>query len=277
MKHCKISHGWPRYDSWIAVAAFALCLSTGPVQSQGSHQISSPPPENTPQTSQSATAPPTATTPASAMQVPVGQDSPVLIVDIRPEADIQSDLDFARALKPRAQADEQRAGSDVIQSKAALEIKKKELEALNTRLDVVKKGGNTSELATVDRQRQEDELGIKLMERFVEVRESQVELARARRELADMSMLALESELEMSKKRTGWDSLVQPGVTAGSAQDIVSLQVNIRSDERRVLKAMKDRSEKAEDVAKKDSQLIQRQIGVLEADTAIQQFATRAH
>lgn len=205
------------------------------------------------------------------------EDSPVLIVDMRLEADIQSDLDFARALKPRAQADEQRAGSDVIQSKAALEIKKKELDGLKTRLDVVKKAGNTSELATLDRQRQEDELGINLLERFVEVRESQVELAQARRELADMSMLALESELEMSKKRTGWDTLVQPGVTAASAQDIVSLQVNIRSDERRVLKAMKDRSEKAEDVAKKDSQLIQRQIGVLEADTAIQQFATRAH
>ena len=276
MKHCKVSHGW-RFDGWFAAAVFALCLSTGPVQSQGSHQISSPPSENTPQTSPSATAAPTATTPASAMQVPVKEDSPVLIVDMRPEADIQSDLDFARALKPRALADEQRAGSDVIQSKAALEIKKKELDALNTRLDLVKKGGNTSELATVDRQRQEDELGIKLLERFVEVRESQVELARARRELADMSMLALESELEMSKMRTGWDSLVQPGVTGGSAQDIVSLQVNIRSDERRVLKAMKDRSEKAEDVAKKDSQLIQRQIGVLEADTAIQQFATRAH
>src|SRR5688572_29461457 len=190
-----MTQGWPRFAGWFAAAALALCLSRGPVQSQGSEQGSSPPPENTPQTSQPATAPPTATTPASGMQVPVEEDSPVLIVDMRLEADIQSDLDFARALKPKAQADEQRAGSDVIQSKAALEIKKKELDGIKTRLDMVKKAGNTSELATLDRQRQEDELGINLLERFVEVRESQVELAQARRELADMSMLALESEL----------------------------------------------------------------------------------
>jgi hypothetical protein len=276
MRHFMIIRGWLRFAGWPAAAGFALCLSAGAVQSQDSPQISPPPPAKTPQTSQPATAPPTATTTAPT-QVPVAPKLPVLIVDMRPEADIQSDRDAARALKPKAQADEQRAGGDVIQSKATLEIKKKELDALKTRLDLAKKGGNESELATLDRQRQEEELGIKLLERLVAVRECQVELARARRKLADASMLALESELEMGKKRTRWDSLTQPWVPGASAQDIVSLQVDIRSDELRVLQAMKDRSETAEEVAKKDSQLIERQIGVLEADTAIQQFTTRAH
>lgn len=262
MRQSKIIRGWPRFASWPAVAGFALCLNTGTVQSQDSPQISEPP---------------TATTPAPAMQVPVASNMPVLIVDMRSEADIQRDLDAARDLKPRAQADEQRAGGDVIQSKATLEIKKKELDALKSRLEAVKKKGNKSEVATLDRQRQKEELDIKLLERFVAVRECQVELAQARRKLADASKLALESELEMGKKTTGWDSMTQPVVTGTSAQDIVSLQVNIRSDELRVLQAMKVRSEKAEEVAKKDSELIERQIGVLEADTAIQQFATLAH
>jgi len=52
------------------------------------------------------------------MQVPVAPNSPVLIVDPRSEADIQRDLDAARALKPKAQADAQKAAGDVIQAKA---------------------------------------------------------------------------------------------------------------------------------------------------------------
>jgi hypothetical protein len=187
-------------------------------------------------------------------------------------------VDAAHDLQPRAQADERKAGGDVTQSKVNLEIKRKELDALKDQLSLVKKQGNQSEFATLDRERGEEELRIKLLESYVAVRESQVELARARRQLADTSLLALESELEMSKKRTAWQSMTQQsGATAASAQDIVSLQVNIRSDERRVLQAMKVRSKQAEEVAEKDSQLIDRQLGVLEADTAIQQFGTRAH
>lgn len=221
-----------------------------------------------------ATASPTATTAASEVKTP-DPNSPVLVVDMRPETDIQWDLDAARALKPKAQADEQKAGGEVIQSKATLEMRRKELDALKSRLGQTKKGG--TERMTLDRERQQTELDIKLLERLVAVRESQVELGQALRSFADVSTSALESELEMGKKRTRWDSLTQAGTIVASAQDIVALQVEIRSDERRVLLAMKDRSVKGEEVAKKESQLIQRQIDVLEADTAIQQFATRAH
>jgi hypothetical protein len=234
-----------------------------------------PAPANTPQTGQPSTAPPTATT-SALPRVPATLNSPVLIVDMRPQADVQRDLDAARAAKPQAEADEQRAGGDVIQSKATLDIEKKELEGVKTRLDAAKKAKNKAETATLDIERQHQELDIKLGERLVAVREGQVELAQARRTLADASRLALESELEMGKKRTGWDSLTTPGGTA-SAQNIVALQVDIRGEELRVLQAMQVRSKKAEDVAKKESQLIERQIGVLEADTAIQQFATRTH
>lgn len=253
--------GWRQCAGGLAAAGLAVCLAAGSVQSQ-----EVPP----------ATASPTATTAASDVQAPE-PNSPVLVVDMRPEADIQWDLDAARALKPKAQADEQKAGGEVIQSKATLEMKRKDLDALKSRLDQAKKSGNTSERATLDRERQQTELDIKLLERVVAVRESQVELGRARRAFADVSTVALESELEMGKKRTSWNTLTRPGTTATSAQDIVSLQVEIRSDERRVLQAMKDRSLKGEEVAKKEGQLIQRQIDVLEADTAIQQFVTRAH
>jgi hypothetical protein len=256
--------------------ALALCLSTGTVLSQDSPPVAPPSPANAPQTSQPATTPPTATT-SAAVQVPVVPNAPVLIVDMRSEADIRGDLDAARALKPKAQADEQKASSDVIQEKATLEMKQKELEAVKTRLGLAKKGNSASEVVTLDRQRQQGELDIKLLERLVAVRECQVELGRARNSLADASSLALESELQMGHKRTAWDSLTQVGATGASAQDIVSLQVDIRSDERRVLQAMQLRSEKGEEVAKKESQLIERQIDVLAADTAIQQFATRAH
>jgi hypothetical protein len=196
---------------------------------------------------------------------------------MRSEADIRGDLDAARALKPKAQADEQKASGNVIQEKATLEIKKKDLEALKTRLDLAKKGNNAAEVATLERQRQQGDLDIKLLERLVAVRECQVELGRARNNFADASTRALESELQMAQKRTAWDSLTTVGATNASAQEIVSLQVDIRSDERRVLEAMQLRSEKGEEVAKKESQLIERQIDVLAADTAIQQFATRAH
>jgi len=270
MRYSKNILQWPRIAALPCVAGFAVCLSVGTVQSQ----ISPPAPANAPQTGQAPTAPPTATTSAAAT-VPAVPNSPVLIVDMRPQADIQRDLDAARALKPQAEADGQKASGDVIQSKATLDIKKKELEGLKTQLDVAKKAKNKTEIATLDNQRQHLELDIKLLERLVAVRESQVELAQSRRTLADASRLALESELEMGKKRTGWDSLITPG--AASAQNIVALQVEIRNDELRVLQAMQVRSVKAEEVAKKESQLIERQIAVLEADTAIQQFATRAH
>ena len=253
--------GWRRCAGGLTAAGLAVCLVTGNVQSQ-----ETPP----------ATASPTATTAASDVQA-AEPNSPVLVVDMRPEADIQWDLDAARILKPKAQADEQKAGGEVIQSKATLEMKRKDLEALKTQLDQTKKSGTAAERAALDRQRQQTELDIKLLERLVAVRECQVELGRARRNFADVSTVALESELAMGKKRTSWDSLTQPGTTVTSAQDIVALQVEIRSDERRVLLAMKDRSLKGEEVAKKEGQLIQRQIEVLEADTAIQQFATRAH
>lgn len=270
MRYSKNILQWPLF----AAAGLAVCLSVGTAQSQDSPKISTPAPANTPQTGQPPIAPPTATTSAVAT-VPTVPNSPVLIVDMRPQADIERDLDAARALKPQAEADGQKAGGDVIQSKATLDIKKKELEGVKTRLDVAKKAKNKSEMATLDNQRQHVELDIKLLERLVAVREGQVELAQARRTLADASRLALESELEMGKKRTGWDSLTTLGTA--SAQNIVALQVDIRGDELRVLQAMQVRSEKAEEVAKKESLLVERQIGVLEADTAIQQFATRAH
>jgi len=277
MRHGKIMTQWPRFPAWPAATALALCLGIGTVHSQDATQTSPTLPANAPQGTQPSTAPPTATTSAPETQVPVAANSPVLIVDMRPELDIQADLDDARALKPKALAAEQKSGVDVIQSKTTLEIEKKDLSALKSKIESTKKAGNAAEAATLDRQRQEKELDIKLLERLVAVRESQVELAVARRKFADASTIALESELEMGKKRTGWDSLTQPGATGGSPQNIVALQVSIRSDELRVLQAMKERSVKSEELAKKESALIERQIGVLQADTEIQQFATRAH
>jgi hypothetical protein len=250
---------------WLGAAGFALCVSTAIAQTQLPPQGAVPSPTS---------AAPTATTAAAGVQV-AARNSPVLVVDMRLEADIRKDLEVARALKPAAQADEQRASGDVIQSKATLEMKKKELDAVKTQLDAAKKANKGAEVATLERQKQKADLDIKLLERFVAVRESQVELGRARRNFADASTAALESELEMGKKRTAWDALTQTG--SAPAQDVVSLQVDIRSDEGRVLQAMKQRSEKGEDVAKRESQLIQRQIDVLEADTAVQQFATRAY
>jgi len=114
VRHFKIIPGWPRFAGWPAAAGVALCLGTGTVQSQDSPQFSAPPPANAPQTSQPATAATTST----AMQVPMAPNSPVLIVDTRSEADIQRDLDAARALKPKGQADERRAAGDVTQANA---------------------------------------------------------------------------------------------------------------------------------------------------------------
>ena len=106
--------GWRQCTGGLA-AGLAVCLVTATVQSQDSLPPS---------------ASPTATTAATDVQASEPK-LPILIVDMRPETDIQFDLDAARALKPKAQADEQKAGGDVIQSTLSTDAE----EALRQALD----------------------------------------------------------------------------------------------------------------------------------------------
>ena len=202
--------------------------------------------------------PPRATAPNPAAAL--GPDSFLVAVPIRDTSDIQREIGAAAQAKTHAANDRARAESLKQSAIARIARKKGEIKAIETREEAAKKQKQSADLMAIQADKKAAEREEDLIERRQSLREADIELAKKQGELADARRQALELELQLALRRIDYERAGTPGGPAGArAQQVLS------DIEKQTLEAQQKEAEKSKDVADRQKQIIQRRLGILEA------------
>jgi hypothetical protein len=190
----------------------------------------------------------------------LGPDSFLLVVPIREMADIENELVVTR--QARSQADRDRAAAEGLRSgaKARIDRKKAEIDAINNRQKVARNEKREADATALGVEKQAAEREKVVLERRESLRGAEVELEKRRVELADARRVALEMERELAARRA---SQSRAGDTSGPAK--ASAERVLADLEKRTLEAQRKEAEKTAEVADNQKRIIERLLGVLEA------------
>jgi hypothetical protein len=184
----------------------------------------------------------------------------IRVVPVRSEDFLRRALDDARMHQEEAEATLARAADEREQSKARIEVKKRELSTIEARRKLADKEKNESAKIGLQGEKRAAESEKKLAERLDAVYESEIELAKKARDLARADQRALDLELELAARRNERDRVAQtdPASIQRLEQVIVTL-------EGRVLEARRDRAGVAKDVAGREQKIAERRIALHKA------------
>jgi hypothetical protein len=190
----------------------------------------------------------------------LGPDSFLVAVPIRDTSDIKREIAAAAQAKTHAAND--RAGAESLRQSAEARIARKdgEIKAIGAREEAAKKQKQSADLMAIQADKKAAEQEKELIKRRQSLREADIELAKKQGELADARRQALELELQLALRRIDYERAGTPGGPAGArAQQVLS------DIEKQTLEAQQKEAEKSKDVADRQKQIIQRRLGILEA------------
>jgi hypothetical protein len=203
---------------------------------------------------QSAVAPPAV--------APQGTDAGVSLVPPRGTERIEADLELAKNDARYTDADKAAALDRRSRAQAETEVKKREISTIDARMKLADKEKNESQKASLAAEKNVAEREKDLLERRADLAKSEVEVADKRAAFARASRTALESELDLARRRGERSRLTTPGPEA------THLDQMILELARKVLEGQRDRAQAEADLADKEKQLSERRLAVFRAQTA---------
>jgi len=192
----------------------------------------------------------------------------VPLVEVRDADRIRTDLEAAKEQGFLIENELRRFEDNLAQAKAQVEMQKSEIDMTKTAKDLADKQGKEAEKEAMERQKDKQELDKRLLERYVQLWERQINLAKAQREGFDAAARVHERELSLEAASESMDRL--QGTATGTLESGLRLQTEIRELEREVLEAMKNSANRREDVAKRERQVIDARLDILEARGKLQ-------
>ncbi len=219
-------------------------------------QLPPPPVAATPQP-EAVPTPAPMPTPATPVPGPVYgavADTLTVLVDYRSEADITRDIDIAVAEKTRADGRVEHGRLLAAMAASRIEIKTAELKSLGAEISYAKSQKNDLKRAELEGRRKFAEAEKQLLERRRELREREIECARAARSYQEAQEKACRLELDLAANRRQAGS-VSGNLDPGAAAEYNRLQVASVRLEGKVLEARIDRAAKLKDLADQEVKL----------------------
>ncbi|MBA3522667.1 MAG: hypothetical protein H0T90_09225 [Gemmatimonadales bacterium] len=175
---------------------------------------------------------------------------------------IQPELEAARHAIREAEADERQANELRGQTKAMVEVRKREISTIDARKKLAEKNKQEAEQVAFEAEKKVVETQKTFLERREALHRAELDAAKASKKLGQSTVRALELEMELSNRRSARSN------APGSA--VVTLRQDnvIREMERRVLEAQRSQADAAKDLAGKDQDIARRRMELFRAQLA---------
>lgn len=209
-----------------------------------------PEPVQAPGSAAEAMAPPV----ASAPLFNAASDSLTVLVDYRAESEIQRDLQNAVSEKSQAERRTERARMLAKLAESRIEIKVSELKALEAEISFAKSEKNDAKRAELEGRRKFAESEKQLLERRRDLRQREIETARAVRDYLEATEKSCRLELDLAVNRRERASITST-VDPGAAAEFNRLQQEITKLEGKVLQAQVEQAGKRKDLAEQEVRL----------------------
>lgn len=192
-----------------------------------------------------------------------GFDSFILLVPIRDTISIKRALKSAQDSETQAEIRRDQAETMRLGALSKIEAKKVEIGRLRERINVAKKEDREADRLGMEAERKAAEREIDLLKRREELRQSEIVWEAARADLADLTVKALQLELQLGVRRAG--RLKTPVGGAGGA----SLDRVIAELEKQTLEAQRVQAAASIDVARSEISVIDRRLELLDAQERV--------
>lgn len=175
---------------------------------------------------------------------------------------VRNQLSVAHEMSFRMEGEIDRLELEIAEAKAAVEVKKSEIEIIETRKDLADDQDRDAEKRALEREKDYEEAMKRLLERTVELHERELEHVRAQRETADRMATVHERELELIGAR---EEMASANVRSMTMERALRVEREVMSLERELLEAMRERAEKTRQEAEKERRVYEGQLRVLDA------------
>lgn len=196
-------------------------------------------------------------------------DSLLVLVPLRSLEEIRRDLDAANAR--RSDAETRTARARVLQARARteLDVNRAELDVIQSRLKLAKQEKNAERKSELDRQRKFAQLERNLLVRRETLRQQEIDLAAADRDLAEATAKARDAELALALKREQHaETASRPGV---SSVELQTVERELQALERRALRAQIEEATERQSYSRREAELAKARLSVFEAQFKVLQ------
>lgn len=181
-------------------------------------------------------------------------DTLTVLIEYRAESEISRDLQNAVAEKALAERRADRARMLATQAEARIEIKNSEIKSLEAGIDFAKSEKNESKRNQLEGQKKFAGIEKQLLERRHELRQREIDLARAVRSYHEAAEKTCRLEMDLAVNRRERAS-IKSTADPGAAAEFARLQAEIVKLEGRVLDAQIERAGKLKSLAQQEEHL----------------------
>ncbi len=218
-----------------------------------------------------APAPTTAPTPAAAAAAaPAAAPRTVAqalgfidVIPARAPERIQRQLDLAKSSAREADATLASATDERGKTKGLIEAKKQEISGIAARIKVAEKSKQETQKITLGAEKKVAERQKEFLDRREALHATEIEEAKVARRLADVSIRALDLELQLAQRRR-----TRPQGPAADPTAVIREDAVIRELERKTLEAKQQQAQAQKDLAAKDEDIAKRRLELYQAQTA---------
>jgi hypothetical protein len=179
-------------------------------------------------------------------------DSMLVLVEIRDRSAIQGDLEEAAVLRSDVEARQERAKTMQARAAVLIKIKEAEIKTLAAQAELAKADGNEDLKADFEGRKKFAELEKKLLDRREDLRQEEVDLARAEADYFKSSERSYERELDLADLRSRRGAFAGGTVSPELLAKFGQLEAEIRESEDNVLKAAVQAAQKRKKVAEQE-------------------------
>ena len=190
-----------------------------------------------------------------------GGDSLIALVPLRPEAEIQAELDDARRDQRSAEGSVRLAEDLRSRAKARLDINKQDVQSIEARIKLARQEKDEARRVSLEAERARMRRDRELLEKREEMRSTEISTAKDAAELAKASIRALEAELALVGARGAW----LDAVASADSSRALGGPARIQEAEKRTLEAQRERWRRTADLASAQAKLTERRLALQKA------------
>ena len=187
----------------------------------------------------------------------------VEILSPRPADRIRREIEEAKVDQREAEAEVSDRQGLEDQVKAMVEVKKQEVSTLDAQRKLAEKSKQEAEVASFEAEKKDAERHKQFLEKRVSLHQAEKETARARKNLAEATLKALELELQLTNRRAERDRTPVTDAAVALRHENV-----IRDLERKVLEAQRTQADREKQVADKHQDIAKRRLELYQAQAA---------
>ena len=185
------------------------------------------------------------------------------VIPAREPERIQRQIDLVKNNGREADAAMQTASENRSKTKAMLDVKKQEISTIDARIKLADKSKDETEKITLNAEKKVNETQKAFLERRQALHASEVDEAKAAKQLANSTTRALELEMQLAQRRQ-----TRPQGPGADPTAVLKADAVIRELERRTLEAQREQAQAQKDLAAKDEDIAKRRLELYQAQTA---------